>query len=65
MSPTAPHGHVCRDCFYFDGSQCRRFPRAWALWPSDNQHPIMYQPMATYPFVKATDWCGEWRSDKS
>jgi hypothetical protein len=39
-------------------------PPTWALWPTDNQHPIIYMPDTSFPNVKPTDWCGEWRADK-
>lgn len=60
MSPTAPDGKVCRDCKWCDGSNCHRYPPQMVPWPDDNQHPIAYAPMATFPFVGPNDWCGEW-----
>jgi hypothetical protein len=60
MSPTAPDGKVCRDCKWCDGSNCHRYPPQMVPWPDDNQHPITYNPMATFPFVGPNDWCGEW-----
>ena len=60
MSPIAPHGHVCRDCKWFDGSSCHRWPPQMTPWPNDNQHPITYIPSATFPFVQPDEWCGEW-----
>jgi hypothetical protein len=65
MTPTARRGYICRDCLHFDGAACRRLPPTWAPWPTDNQHPVLYMPVASFPNVKPTDWCGEWRSDKS
>lgn len=60
MSPTAHDGRVCRDCKWSDGSQCHRFPPQMALWPNDNQHPVIYSPYAAFPDVPPDGWCGEW-----
>ena len=60
MEPLAPHGHVCRDCKWFNGSECRRFPPTWVSWPSDNQHPVIYWPQTSYPLTGPDQWCGEW-----
>lgn len=65
MSPTAPHGRVCRDCKWSDGDACHRLPPQMVLWPTGNQQPIAYEPYATFAFVKPDDWCGEWASDQS
>lgn len=51
----------CANCGFFDGGSCRRFPPASVPWPTDNQHPIMYEPATTWPLVRATDWCGEFK----
>jgi hypothetical protein len=52
----------CMTCEFFDGGLCRRNPPQMPLWPSDNQHPVMYAPCPSWPQVMpATDWCGEWR----
>lgn len=60
---TAPHGRVCLGCkWWFEAGECRRLPPQMVLWPSDNQHPIMYMPSASWPNVKPDDWCGEWAS---
>lgn len=64
MSPTAPDGHVCRDCKWSDGGNCHRFPPQMTLWPNDNQLPVIYNPMPTFPFVRPNDWCGEWSKAK-
>jgi hypothetical protein len=53
----------CGDCRYWCGGECRRFPPQMALWPNDNQHPVIYMPMSTYPGRGATDaGCGEFKS---
>jgi hypothetical protein len=64
MSPTATDGKVCRDCKWFDGSNCHRYPPQMVPWPNDNQHPVIYNPMATFPFVVPNNWCGEWIKSK-
>lgn len=63
MNAQAPHGCVCRDCKWFDRNLCHRFPPQITLWPTDNQHPIIYNPCETRPGVKPDDWCGEWQAE--
>lgn len=65
MNPTAYKDRVCRDCKWFDGSACHKNPPQMALWPNDNQHPIMYTPYAQFPNVQAHDWCSHWESNFS
>jgi hypothetical protein len=58
----APDGHLCRDCKWWYAGECRRFPPTWAHWPNDNQHPVLYTPVACYPNIGPDQWCGEWRA---
>lgn len=53
----------CVTCEFVDGGLCKRYPPTLALWPQDNQHPIMYVPSESYPTVKANDWCGEYATN--
>ena len=62
MAVPAPYGHVCRDCKWFDGASCHRYPPQMILWPTDNQQPIVYEPHPTFAFVAWDGWCGEWNS---
>lgn len=50
---------ACNTCRFYQDDACHRHPPTWALWPADNQHPIMYSPYATFPHVSPSDWCGE------
>lgn len=50
---------TCATCRWQDGGHCRRMPPTMVPWPTDNQHPIMYEPATTWPLVNADDWCGE------
>lgn len=52
---------TCEGCLYEDKRQCRRLPPSTVPWPMDNQHPIMYQPMTTWPIINVDDWCGEYK----
>ena len=58
----APDRHIRRDCRWWYAGECRRFPPMWAHWPNDNQHPVIYTPMACYPNTGPELWCGEWRA---
>jgi len=60
MSPTAPNGKVCRDCKWFDGSNCHRYPPKMVPWPEHEEHQFQYVPISTFPLVGPNDWCGEW-----
>lgn len=64
MDVVAPHGRVCRDCKWFNGSECRRFPPTWVSWPNDNQHPVIYWPQSSYPMVGPDQWCGEFTATR-
>ncbi len=50
---------TCETCRFEEGGLCHRLPPAMVPWPTDNQHPIMYDPAACFPFVGPKDWCGE------
>lgn len=50
----------CGSCEFWEAGQCKRFPPVMTLWPTDNQHPIMYMPTPGWPTVGPTDWCGEY-----
>lgn len=50
---------TCNTCRFYQAGDCHRHPPTWALWPADNQHPIMYSPYAAFPHVSPSDWCGE------
>jgi hypothetical protein len=58
MSPEAPYGRICRDCKWFDGSNCHRLPPTWQQMERDGY------PLPVFPLVKSTDWCGEWKWDR-
>lgn len=54
----------CQNCqFNFDNT-CRRYPRQVTLWPTDNQHPITYDVISTWPDAIDDEWCGEWAARK-
>lgn len=60
MATSAFRNATCGDCVYWDGGQCRRFPPQMVLWPTDNQHPISYLPVETFPSRAAREKaCGE------
>lgn len=51
---------ICGDCSYWDGGVCRRYPPQIVLWPTDNQQPIVYQPVESFPSRAAREAaCGE------
>ncbi len=54
---------TCNTCRFWAEASCRRFPPQFAPWPTDNQHPILYEPMPGWPATNAKDWCGEWVKD--
>ena len=55
---------VCGTCEFWAAEECFRFPPQMVLYPSDNQHPIMYAPAPFRPNVSASSpACGEWRGN--
>jgi hypothetical protein len=52
----------CGHCRYWTGGECRRFPPQAVIYPTDNQHPVMYLSSFNYPDRQATsDGCGEFK----
>jgi hypothetical protein len=41
----------CKNCKFYDGEQCRRYPAVIIVVDST--------PIDTWPNVDAKDWCGE------
>ena len=60
MSQAPTRAHVCRDCKYWGGYLCHRYPPQIVLWPTGNQHPHTHLTVSEFPHVSADDWCGEW-----
>jgi len=50
----------CETCRFNDAGFCHRFPPQLGLYPTDNQHPIMYDAASCWPTVDPIGWCGEW-----
>ncbi len=42
MSSESPDGISCGKCKWWCVGDCRLHPPQMVLWPTDNQHPIMY-----------------------
>ena len=57
----SPDGISCGQCKCWFGGQCRRHPPQLVLWPTDNQHPITYMPVESWPTTMADDWCGDFQ----
>ena len=52
--------HTCRNCKWFDGGSCHRFPPQMVPWPDDYIKPGVYNASPVFPYVTADNWCGEW-----
>jgi len=71
MSESFPTGQSCSQCHFWRGEPykhgesesriCHRYPPKPMLYPSDNQHPIMYVPSDYMPQTEARSWCGEYK----
>ncbi len=62
MNPVHPGAEQreCATCQWWEEGKCHRHPPQMVLYPLGNQHPITYTPTSYWPYVLATDWCGEW-----
>lgn len=53
----------CGNCRFFADHECRRFPPQITLYATDNQHPVIYDTIAQYPYVMdTTGCCGEFKA---
>lgn len=55
---------ICGNCkYYFIQGTCRRYPPQIHLYPTDNQHPILYDVYSGQPYTTVDSWCGEWEHE--
>jgi hypothetical protein len=52
---------TCATCRFLVRNVCRRYPPAPMLYPTDNQHPVLYCVGDYRPVMSLDDWCGEHR----
>jgi hypothetical protein len=53
---------TCQQCHHWHERHCYAHPPQIVLWPTDNQHPIMYAPVESQPGVMEDERaCGEFK----
>jgi hypothetical protein len=54
---------LCPNCVFYADGVCRRNPPQLINRATGNQPPIRYATETTWPWVYATDWCGEFKKE--
>ena len=57
LNPTPKN---CSTCLYHVKGACHANPPQVVLYPTDNQHPVLYTPITCFPDTAPDDRCGRW-----